>query len=154
MQIILERCPICDASSWEYIDHLRNVDYWYSRDRLPLGDKVGFKVCKECGFVTYDYQDLETLSSLYDAERRNMQAMNIITCNRKNMYHRMFLGDILKKANKNFTVLDHGCAQGSLLNMMHTDYMLPIDNLYGTEWSDGFRSFAVNEYGPTWSSRS
>ena len=93
--IKLEKCPVCKSNDWESLDHLRNQEYWYNADYRDEGEPVGFKICKECAFVTYDYLPEERLKESYERERPIMQYQNIITCNRKNLYHDIFLDDIL-----------------------------------------------------------
>ena len=66
MEIIKnEICSICDASDWKSLDYLRDQKYWYDLDYL-LDEPVGFKICKNCGFVTYDYIDDKELKRRYD----------------------------------------------------------------------------------------
>ena len=146
--MIKQNCSICNKDEWKDLDYLRDQLYWYEKDMREEDEPVGFKVCKHCGFVTYDYVDNERLAQHYDRERKVVTFNNIVTCNRKNMYHRAFLGyedsnmiDCPGDAN----VLDVGMAQGSFLDdLMEYGY---ADGYYGTEWSDGFRRFAANEYG-------
>lgn len=140
--VILKECPICDSSEWENWDKHRDHEYWFNLDWV-YDEPIGFKVCKNCGFVTYDYRDNVELREHYDNERILMQASAIITCNRKNEYHKAFLDDILKP---DFRIMDLGCAQGSFLNMLHKEYDIPLKNLYGTEWSQGFKAFGKYEY--------
>jgi len=141
--IKLESCPICEQNNWHDLDYLRDQKYWYNRDIREDKEPVGFKICKECGFVTYDYIELERLSEFYDLQRQIMSPNNIVTCNRKNEYHKKFLGNIIKSEWK---CLDVGCAQGAFLDLLHNYYKVPISNLYGTEWSDAFRKFGKFEY--------
>ena len=136
--IELKNCPICSGEEWENMDHIRDQKYWYDKDMRLENEPVSFKICKRCGFVTYDYKSDEELSEAYDSQRSIMQAGNIITCNRKNEYHEAFLGDVISASQK---VLDVGCAQGSFLSLF------PFSECYGTEWSEAFAAFAKNEYG-------
>ena len=111
MQIIKnENCSICDASDWKSLDYLRDQKYWYDRDYL-LEEPVGFKICKNCGFVTYDYIDDKELKRRYDDLVKIVDIGSIITKNRKLIYHQKFLEDIEIKGN----VLDYGAATGYFL---------------------------------------
>ena len=141
--IKLENCPICVGKDWTDLDYLRNKKTWYDKDMREEDEPVGFKICNDCGFITYDYVETGKLNSFYDNQRTMMSPNNIITCNRKNEYHKAFLQDIIKSEWK---CLDVGCAQGSFLDLLHNYYKVPLSNLYGTEWSEGFRLFGKHEY--------
>lgn len=146
--MIEQNCSICGRDEWKDLDHLRSQEYWYEKDMREEGEPVGFKVCKFCGFLTYDYIDLERLADHYDRERIIVNHNNIITCNRKNLYHRQFLqydGNFILDDSIAANVLDVGMAQGSFLNDLKENGF--ADWYYGTEWSDGFRNFAKHEYG-------
>jgi SAM-dependent methyltransferase len=139
----LKECPVCNNTDWQSMDDLRDHEYWFNKDWL-FDEPVGFKVCKDCGFVTYDYRDLKELAEHYEQERPVMSHANIITCNRKNVYHSEFLQDVVKDDMK---CLDVGCAQGSYLNLLNKKFGVPKENLFGTEWSSSFGAFAKYEYG-------
>lgn len=141
-----EKCSICGSSDWKDLDYLRNLKYWYDRDMREDGEPVGFKICKTCGFVTYDYVELEKIKDHYDRERPIMNHMNIVTCNRKNEYHKAFLKEYIDLFTDEVKVLDVGCAQGSFLNKLYKLTNVREYNLFGTEWSDAFRKFACYEY--------
>ena len=104
MQIIeLKECPICDASDWKSLDYLRDQEYWYYKDYLENDFEsenifdikpVGFKICKSCGFATYDYIDDEELKRRYDDLIKIVDVGSIITKNRKIAYHEKFLKNI------------------------------------------------------------
>jgi tetratricopeptide (TPR) repeat protein len=144
MKIVkLEKCPICEGEKWHDLDEYRDYKYWQSQDWV-YDEPIGFKVCKTCGFVTYDYRDTGDLQRHYDDERPVMTANNIATCNRKNEYHKAFLDGVIKPEWK---CIDIGCAQGSYLNLLHNYFNVPKENLYGTEWADSFRAFGRFEYG-------
>ena len=146
--IELKNCPVCEKSEWENLDRLREQANWYQMDIREEDEPVGFKVCKECGFLTYDYIDGGRLAEHYDRERPVMAAANIITCNRKNEYHKIFLGENIDPLIKpDMNVLDVGCAQGSFLDLCHKYYNVPTHQLFGTEFSHAFSSFGINEYG-------
>jgi len=147
MLIENKNCSICNSENWQNIDYLRNHKYWYDRDFREKEEPVGFKICKKCGFVTYDYKGEKDLADHYDRERPIMQAGNILTCNRKNEYHKAFLTDVLDGfQEKEYTpsILDVGCAQGSFLNWIDKEYKYVCT---GTEWSNAFASFGRYEYG-------
>ena len=143
--IELKTCPICNSSAWKNLDYLRDHQYWYDKDLRDIDEPVGMKICLECGFVTYDYIELDKLQAHYDRERPVMNAGNITTCNRKNQYHKAFIGDILAKLDESANILDVGCAQGSFLNMLKSEY--GFMNVSGTEWSKAFANFGKYEYG-------
>jgi len=143
-------CPICDKQEWQDLDDLRNVEYWYDRDKLKLGDKVGFQICLSCGFVTYEPRCTESeLKEYYgDSYRKAVSGAHVTTCNRKNLYHKAFLDEEMKawaKAGK--SLVDYGCAQGAFLKMLRDSYGFDQKNLYGTEWTSGFREWARQMYG-------
>lgn len=140
--MIKQTCSICDGENWEYLDHLRDHKYWYKRDFRASDEPVGFKICKDCGYCTYDYIEDERLAESYDNQRKVMGAGNIITCNRKNLYHDAFLSGVKIKGN----VLDVGCAQGSFLDYLATTGVTDRSMLYGTEWSSSFSNWAKYEY--------
>lgn len=147
-----EKCNVCKSEDWKNLDYLRDQKYWYDRNIREENEPVGFKICKNCGFITYDYLDSDRLEEHYDRERPVMQAGNIITCNRKNEYHKAFLKDEiegLKNKTGEVNILDSGCAQGSFLNMLKNKIMnnkINHDFFHGTEWSVAFRGYAKNEY--------
>lgn len=142
--IKLEHCPICKETEWHELDYMRNQKYWYEKDMREEDEPVGFKACKNCGFVTYDYIEDLRLQEFYDRQRPSMSPLNIVTCNRKNEYHFHFLKDELSLLKPDANILDVGCAQGSFLNALK-EY--GFKNLYGTEYSKAFASFGKNEYG-------
>lgn len=111
--IELKNCPICDASEWESMDHIRDADTWRKQDIIGPADAVGFKVCKGCGFATYDYQDDVELKRRYALNRVAIGIPNLVTQNRKLEYHREMLKDIFPTMKGGF--LDYGCSIGSLV---------------------------------------
>ena len=148
MIIELKNCPICKESNWHDLDYMRDQKFWYVNDWLLEDEPVKFKICKECGFVTYDYRDMERLTKHYDEERQVMSDKNIVTCNRKNIYHDKFLMELFKSAPLHEKkILDVGCAQGSFLDYIADRYICTHGNLYGTEWSKAFRDWGKYEYG-------
>jgi len=150
MIIKLENCPICKENKWHDLDYLRSHKYWYDLDLREEGEAVGFKICKECGFCTYDYVNDKRLETSYNQARPVMTANHIITCNRKNEYHRAFLKDVEIEG----PFLDVGCAQGSFLNDLRENRAYEkvtkiedCDTYYGTEWSKAFANYGRHEYG-------
>ena len=146
-----EQCNICGSTDWHNLDYLRDQEYWYQKEKRHEDEPVGFKICTNCGFITYDYIEEERLALLYQAERPVMTASNIITCNRKKSYHKKFLKDINIFDefinNKNRKFLDIGCSQGAFLKFLHDEYGIRKSNLYGTEVNKAFINFARYEYG-------
>lgn len=146
-----EFCSICESADWKSLDYLRNQKHWYDRNVREESEPVGFKICKECGFITYDYVELDRLEEHYNRERPVMTAGNTVTCNRKNEYHKAFLKDVIDQlvsSKDGVNIFDSGCAQGSFLNMMKLEIEVGDDDLLqGTEWSAAFRGYAKNEYG-------
>lgn len=141
-------CPICDVEDWGYFDTYRDQKYWYDRDFLVKNEPVGFKICKNCSFVTYDYIGLDRLKERYDRARITFDPSTIITCNRKNLYHELFFSDFFKGQDiSHYMVLDVGAAQGAMLDWFGKEYNIPRENLYGTEFSKAFMTFGKHEYG-------
>jgi len=117
--IILENCPICKASDFKSLEYLRHPEYWHEIDYRNLDEGTGFKICKSCGFVTYDYIEDERLSRSYNATNK-VTGEKIVTQNRKMMYHKVFLADIIPKM-KGKKILDVGCATGHYLSLFDAD---------------------------------
>jgi len=134
-------CPICDSGEWKPLDAHRSHDYWYAQD-LRYTEPVGFKLCMSCGFTTYDY--MPDLGSMYNEQRKAINMSNIVTGNRKGAYHKFFLADTVKPEMR---CLDVGAAQGSFLNLLHTEYGVEKKNLSGAEYSEVCRNFSKNYYG-------
>ena len=146
MQIIENKnCSICDASDWKSLDYLRDQKYWYDRDYL-LDEPVGFKICKSCGFVTYDYIDDKELKRRYDDLIKIVDVSSVITKNRKIVYHKKFLIDVVIKMNC-LKVLDYGAATGYFLKWLKDlwNYNNEIQ-YFGVESNDIMRRFAKHEY--------
>lgn len=140
----LKNCPVCEKSDWHDLDYLRDHNYWYNIEYV-YNEPIGFKICKNCGYVTYDLRNQEEVNIQYQKERPVVKAGNHITCNRKDLYHNMFLGDFLKDKNKdNFSIIDIGSAQGTFLYLMKNK---GFKKIYGVEINDSFRDFGKNEYG-------
>jgi SAM-dependent methyltransferase len=153
MLIINETCNICKSTDWHDLDYLRNWQVWYDTEKRNEGEPVGFKICKSCGFITYDYLDQERLNHLYYLERPAVRSMNVITSNRKNEYHKAFFYKSPEFREKimqdNCTIIDVGCAQGAMLDMIHNYYDVDKKNLYGIEINKPYVAFARGEYGLT-----
>lgn len=138
--IYLKNCPICEAETWHDLDYLRNKEVWVDKDYL-YEDPVGFKVCEECGFLTYDYQQDVVLKQRYNQNSKLVTANNIITQNRKKYYHELFLEEFMKDIKGN--VLDYGCATGSFLKWIKEKTSCSV---YGVEIIEAFVAFARQEY--------
>jgi len=143
--IILTECPICDKENWHSLDEMRDQNLWYERDYREDGEAIGWKICKECGFVTYDMCGEDRQRDNYTRQRGVVQANSIITSNRKLCYHDAFIQDEWIKPS--MKILDVGCAQGNMLNWLHEIHGVPKDNLYGTEHAEGLISWGKYEYG-------
>ena len=137
--ITLENCPICSASDWHSLDYLRDQSVWYQMDLRYEDEPVGFKVCKDCGFLTYDYVSDERLKKHYTHSRPMMNARLVATCNRKIAYHLGFIHDI--KIGKR--VLEVGCAQGYFLKYLKDQG----HEVHGTEWAETMRHYGQYEWG-------
>jgi 2-polyprenyl-3-methyl-5-hydroxy-6-metoxy-1,4-benzoquinol methylase len=116
-KIILTECPICNVNDWEYIDELRDIEYWEDRDFID-DQPIGFKICKDCGFLTYDYEEDKELKRRYEMIRPMIDVNCIITAKRKYMYHKQFLSDINLKGKK---ILDYGAGIGLSLKKLKED---------------------------------
>jgi SAM-dependent methyltransferase len=158
-------CSVCDSSDWKSLDYLRDQKYWYERDYL-IDEPVGFKICKNCGFVTYDYTDDEELKRRYESLVRIVDIGSLITKRRKLYYHEKFLKNKLKFDNDDncINVLDYGAATGYFLKWFdefiecgfYDDKIKIHDkdlnetvsvNSYGVESNDVLRKFGKYEYG-------
>lgn len=130
-------------AKWESLDHLRDVRYWVERDFLDYRNaKVGFKIDRETGFVTYD--ERPNLEEHYrKSYRKNVVLNNIVTTNRKLEYHKAFLRPILEKEGKDKSVLDFGCAFGSTLGWLRSLGW----KTRGYELTDGFVNYGRNVMG-------
>jgi len=150
MQIKLENCPICKENKWHDLDYLRDHKYWYDRDYI-YDEPIGFKVCKECGFVTYEYTDDAELKRRYEDLRKVVDANSIITGNRKIEYHKKFLKDekiIIGNPLISSCVVDYGCGIGYILSWLKFIWG-SNDSIkyYGIELNDVQKNYAMNEYG-------
>ena len=92
--IKLSKCPICKKEEWQSMDHIRDKGYWFEREFL-YKDEVNFKICKGCGFITYDYQSNEELTRRYNMDKKAFNPNGIVTGNRKNNYHRLFFNEYM-----------------------------------------------------------
>ena len=143
MKVKLTECPICEGTEFKDLDYMRNANYWYEKDHI-FEDYLGFKVCKKCGFLTYDYVPEEELVERYSRERVLVHPAVIETGNRKNAYHHHFLKDVIKP---NWDIIDIGCAAGLFLDYCHKAHDVPSLRLWGTEYCRPFAAFAKHEYG-------
>jgi 2-polyprenyl-3-methyl-5-hydroxy-6-metoxy-1,4-benzoquinol methylase len=150
--IINTHCSICGGTEWHGLDYLRDHEYWYQREKRHEDEPVGFKICKTCGYITYDYIEDDRLQAFYEQERPIMNSMNILTANRKVIYHKAFLDkspefNKLLAYSQSAKFIDIGCAQGAFCKMLRDDYGINNDNIYGIEVNRGYLSFGKHEYG-------
>lgn len=125
-------------AKWASLDYLRDAKYWVERDYLDYRDaRVGFKIDRETGFVTYD--ERPNLEEHYrKSYRKNVQIGNITTSNRKIEYHKHFLTGLTPKS-----VLDFGCAFGATLQ----HFRRGGSAVRGYELTDGFVNYGRNVLG-------
>ena len=123
------KCSICKSEDWSNLDYLRNQEVWYNNDLREKNEPVGFKICKKCGFVTYDYVENERLSKHYDRERPVMSANNIVTCNRKNQYH-LQLVKLNENESKNRGRLPRTTIKGKFYNKKIYNMKCIDDKIY------------------------
>ena len=146
--IQLKHCPICgDGEKWKYLDYLRDREYWVEHEFL-FEDNVNFKICTNCGFLTYDYQAEEELARRYNMSKPMSGAVNILTQNRKNEYHNRFLKSI-NLPSGSMNILDMGAAEGGFLAFFEDRFSrdnLSI-NCYGVEFNKSSRAFGKAVYG-------
>lgn len=137
----MSNCPICKATKWEYMDDLRDADYWRAADYIGAEDKLGWKWCKACGFVTYDYVSDEELDRRYSMIRPSINVGNLVTQNRKLKYHGRMVGG-MRDDEKLLRVLDYGASIGTYLS-----WWWAADNeVEGVELSDISRQAAKALY--------
>lgn len=129
---ILTTCPICDGTEFHNLDYLRDYQYWFDNN-LRFDEPIGFKICKGCGFVTYDATDPAVMETYYNNIRGRVTPQDLILAERKKRWVHKFLGEVSGK------VLDIGCGIG-FLGALFREYT-------GTEWSSGYRAWARLEYG-------
>jgi SAM-dependent methyltransferase len=142
----LTNCPVCNSEDWHDLSNLRDADYWYNKEFITdENEKIDFKVCKGCGFVTHGYPEDDELSRRYELDRNIINFSHIVTANRKIEYHKAFLGeDILHKLiNLNWRILDYGCAIGLWLNYLKKNNS-PVT---GVELNQISANFGRKEYG-------
>jgi SAM-dependent methyltransferase len=102
---------------------------------------VGFKICKECGFVTYDYEEEEKIIKRYNRERPIVNPIDLIYGNKKEKIYESICNDPILGKNPQ-RVLDYGCGHGYFLNRIK-QYGIKVD---GYEPNPAFSSWAKNEY--------
>lgn len=139
-----DKCSICGMSDWHDLDYMRDREYWLDREYIDIDTAIGFRICKNCGYINYEYRPDGSLKDHYATDRKMVTFHHEITCNRKNNYHRAFLKDYLKP---DMTFIDIGCAQGSMINMLVNEFGLKKDNVFGTEWGTAFVAYAKHWYG-------
>jgi SAM-dependent methyltransferase len=139
----IDKCPICGSFDIGNLDHMRDTQYWYVRDYLEEGERLGFSICQECGFVFQGYYgDIERH---YQNERKAINHENILLNNRRNEWRKTFLADIMdSELSSSDNILDIGCSTGGLLTLFKD---AGFYNIFGTEYSDKAAQFARGEYG-------
>ena len=146
--IQLKECPICDNKDvWQYLDELRNREHWVEKEFL-FEDNVNFKICTNCGFLTYDYQTEKELCRRYNMMKPASGAGNIIAQNRKSEMHRQFLDGCVSPLD-GMSVLDLGSAEGGFLSFFKNEYSSgSIDmKCFGVEFNKSSRAFGRVVYG-------
>lgn len=142
----MKSCCVCNSENWQYLDDLRDKQYWIDRDILDYKNPhIGFKICRGCGYVTYDARpDLE--EHYRGPYRKSLQAGNFLFTNVKLEYHRHFLKDILSKSYPGiYKILDYGCAHGQALKAVTSWF--GEDNAKGYELTESYANFGRNYYG-------
>lgn len=138
----ITNCPICESSDFMDLDYLRDFKYWYHRDFIEDVEKIGFKICRSCGFVTYNYE--ENQGGQYDNQRKQASYLSFVVGSQRNIYRFKFLDEILEKLPRDANIIDIGCASGEFLNGFKER---GFTNLYGTEYATKLSKFANKIYG-------
>ena len=86
-----DNCSICGKTDWHDLDYLRNRDFWVDSEHLDIDTKLGFRICKNCGYINYEYRPDGALKEHYRTDRRSVHYGNIRTTYNKLCYHRAFL---------------------------------------------------------------
>lgn len=130
-------CAICQKEDWQSLDQLRSKEYWFDRNVI-YGEEIGFKVCKNCGFVTYTPRWTEDeLKKRYSKGMRQATWQHMSAMNRKNAFHVNFLNAKLgKKREEEINVFDLGCSFGSVRGIF------PKAKIQGIEYSAGLANMA------------
>ncbi|MDD5459684.1 MAG: class I SAM-dependent methyltransferase [Phycisphaerae bacterium] len=133
-------CEICGADDWHGLDQLRSKDFWFNANMI-YDEEIGFKVCKECGFVTYAPRWTEEQWRKHYNTRMPVNKEQVSMANKKNAFHARFLFDVFGNKETGLlkdglTILDIGCAFGNIRQIFRTA------KIYGTEYSDNMARFA------------
>jgi len=133
-------CDICNSKEWHSLDYLRNKEYWFDAN-IIFDEEIGFKVCKECGFLTYTPRwSEEELKKRYSKSRPIVTSQMIAQATKKIYFHINFLtNDFILRAQQekeNFSILDIGCSFGSIRGLF------PDAKIYGIEYSESLARYA------------
>lgn len=125
-------CYLCQGHG-KFSYQLRDQRHWFDANYL-YDEPVGMKVCKSCGFVTYDPRwTEEQWQKRYTEDRQAVNAGLIIRANVKNEFHRHFLELESRKFGQ---VLDIGCSFGYIRGIF------PGAKIYGIEYSKNLARYA------------
>lgn len=134
------RCVCCGSDSgWKLIDEWRIVP-------------KGMSICEGCGFVSYPslYKTEEEIKAYYRTDYRKIpKIQSLYTGLRKNHFHDVFLGPVLREMGQRTqtpVVGEIGAAYGLLLNHIRQNYF-PQGSFSGTELTTTYRRVAFHEYG-------
>jgi SAM-dependent methyltransferase len=117
---------------------LRSQLYWFYKNDL-YNEKIGFKVCKNCGFVTYTPRWTEKeLREKYSKKRDRIGAGLLVQSNYKNEFHKHFLGEDIVKRSKR--ILDIGSSFGGIRRMFKDA------EIFGVEYSETFARYSRNVF--------
>jgi SAM-dependent methyltransferase len=139
MRQYIDKCPICGSFEIGNLDHMRDTQYWYVRDYLEEGERLGFSICKDCGFVFQGHYG--DMAGHYQRDRKAINHENLLLNNRRNEWRAKFLEDVSIPQESN--ILDIGCSTGGLLNVFKAAGHY---NIFGTEYSEKAVKFARSEY--------
>lgn len=142
MRKAINSCPVCGSREIKDLDYLRDFQYWYVRDYLEDGDKIGFSLCQKCGFL-FHYGIVDEKKH-YENERKVINHDNVVLNNRRNEFQKAFLDDYLKEMPMATRFLDIGCGTGGFLHLLQK---YGFSNLWGTELNTKAAKFARGEYG-------
>ena len=132
-----KKCPICKHEEWINLDHTRNYSYWFDAE-LRYKEPIGFKLCKECGYLTYDITDADTMKRYYTQRRGRVTPDMIVRQNRNARAVFKFLDNDIGGEN----VLDIGCGSGELLGY----FSQPWPVKHGIEWLPNLKAWAEKEH--------
>lgn len=132
-------CPICNHKEFQ------NVDEFNYRD-------LGMQACMNCGFVTIPsrFKDNTEAKEYYRKEYRGCPSANDFFAQQNKMiYHDQLLTPHMAEYLKNHErtdvhLLDVGAAYGVFLHWVKQAFGV---NVYGTEWTEGYKRNAFHEFG-------